>query len=589
MPLKSIQSRFRRHLKHVEGLGGRTEEHLDRYFVRRFGRLSPIRGFVAGWLALVVVLIGGLLVQNLLLSNYYQKLRPVPGGIYNEGMTGTFTNANPLYATGNVDSSISKLLFAGLFTYDNDNKLTGQLASGYSVDSAGTTYTVRLKPHLTWQDGQPLTSADVVFTYQLIQNPDAQSPLRSGWQGITVSATDPQTVVFKLPDQLASFPYNMTNGIVPEHLLDKIPAVGLRSADFNTVHPVGAGPFALQDIKVTGNDPATAQEQIELLPFAGYADGKPKLQEFIAHAYADKNDLVHAFKAGRLNGAQGLDSVPASVNGMSSVEARSPLLTAANMVFFKTSSGVLSDQQVRTALIQASNVPEIIKNLSYPTLPVQEPFLQGQLGYDPAYAQPGFDLSAAKKALDANGWIVGKDGIRSKAGQQLAFTLTAASTPEYRSNARQLQRQWRAAGVNVHLQLQNGTDFRNSLTNHSYDAILYGIAIGPDPDVFVYWDSSQADIRSANRLNLSEYKNSQADAAIEAGRTRLNPTLRTVKYRSFLQAWQHDSPALGLYQPRMLYLTNGPLAGFDAKTLNSAPDRFDNVQNWEIRQGKVTN
>jgi hypothetical protein len=38
----------------------------------------------------------------------------------------------------------------------------------------------------------------------------------------------------------------------------------------------------------------------------------------------------------------------------------------------------------------------------------------------------------------------------------------------------------------------------------------------------------------------------------------------------------------------MLYLTNGSLAGFDAQTLNSAPDRFNNVQNWEIRQGKVT-
>jgi peptide/nickel transport system substrate-binding protein len=467
--------------------------------------------------------------------------------------------------------------------------LAGQLASGYSVDSSGTTYTVRLKPHLTWQDGQPLTAADVVFTYQLIQNPDTQSPLQSSWQGITVSAPNSQTVTFKLPNPLASFPYAMTNGIVPEHLLDKVPAVGLRSADFNTVHPVGAGPFVLQDIKVTGNDPATAQEQIELLPFAGYEGGEPKLQEFIAHAYADQDDLVHAFKAGQLNGAVGLNSVPAAVSDMPSLQVHSPLLTAANMVFFKTSSGVLSDQQVRTALIQASNVPGIIKNLSYPTRPVQEPFLEGQLGYDPAYAQPGYNLDAAKKALDGAGWTVGKGGIRAKNGQPLQFTLTVADTPEYRSDGRQLRQQWRAAGVDLHLQFQNSTDFHNSLTNHSYDAVLYGIAIGPDPDVFVYWDSSQADIRAANRLNLSEYKSAQADASIEAGRTRLDPKLREVKYKSFLQAWQHDSPALGLYQPRMLYLTNGPVAGFDAKTLNSAPGRFNNVQNWEIRQGKVTN
>jgi peptide/nickel transport system substrate-binding protein len=220
---------------------------------------------------------------------------------------------------------------------------------------------------------------------------------------------------------------------------------------------------------------------------------------------------------------------------------------------------------------------------------VREPFLTGQLGYDPAYAQPGFDLKAAKSSLDAAGWTVGKNGVRSKGGQPLRFTLTAANTPEYRSVTRQLQQQWKAAGVDLRVQLLGGGDFQNALTYHNYEAVLYGIAIGPDPDVFVYWDSSQADIRSTNRLNLSEYKSSQADTAIESGRTRLDPGLRAIKYKSFLQAWQQDSPALGLYQPRMLYLTNGPVAGFNDSSLNSAADRFNNVQDWQIRQAKVTN
>jgi peptide/nickel transport system substrate-binding protein len=593
MRFKLIKLRFRRQLRHgqqqVEGLGSQTEQQVERHFVKRLGNLSPVRRFVGGWLLLMVLLIGCLLAQNMLLSNYFQTLRPVPGGIYNEGMLGTFTNASPLYATGNVNSSVSRLLFAGLLTYDDQNKLTGDLAKSYSVDSSGTSYTVRLKPHLTWQDGQPLTSADVLFTYKLIQNPDAQSPLRSSWQNIAVTAPDSQTVVFKLPNSLASFPYTMTNGIVPKHLLEKVPPADLRSADFNTIRPVGAGPFALQDIKVTGNDPATAQERIELVPFSGYQGGKPKLQEFIVHAYASEKDLVEAFKNGQLNGAEGLSSVPPAVRSVSALEVHSPLLTAANMVFFKTTSGVLANRPVRTALIQAADTRQIIKSLSYPTHAVREPFLTGQLGYDPAYAQPGFNLQAAKQALEADGWTVGKDGIRSKAGQRLSFTLSATNTPEYRSVMRQLQQQWRAVGTDVSLQLQEGSDFHNILTRHSYEAVLYGIAIGPDPDVFVYWDSSQADVRAANRLNLSEYKSSEADTSIESGRTRLDPGLRSIKYRPFLQAWQRDSPALGLYQPRMLYLTNGPLAGFNDSSLNSAADRFNNVQDWQIRQAKVTN
>lgn len=565
-----------------------AETWFDRHFVSRLDRLGPVKRFVTGWLLLVILLIGGLFTQNVLLSNYYQDLRPVPGGIYNEGVEGTFTNANPIFATSDVDRSVSRLIFAGLFTYDQHNRLAGELAQDYSVDTAGTTYTVHLKPHLTWQDGAPLTSSDVVFTYQTIQNPDTQSPLGSSWQGIDITAPDARTIVFKLPGPLASFPYNLTTGIVPKHLLGSITPARLRSADFNTVHPIGAGPFAWQAIQVTGSDPSTAQEQIAMVPFANYTRGKPKLQEFILHADASSDHLVKLFKGGDLTGLEGLSAVPPEVKHMSSAEVHSPLLTAETMVFFKMSTGVLSNQPVRNALAEGTDVPKIMKSLGYPTRAVREPLLPGQIGYDPSLVQPPFNQQAAKQILDTNGWVVGKNSVRYKNGQALEFTLTAANTAEYRAVTKQLQDQWRQLGVNAHIQLQDSSDFHNTLAYHNYDAVLYGISIGVDPDVFVYWDSSQADVRSSNRLNLSEYKNAVADASIEAGRTRLTEQLRTIKYKPFLEAWQKDYPALGLYQPRMLYLTNGRVANFGNGPFNSAADRFNNVQNWEIRQARVS-
>jgi peptide/nickel transport system substrate-binding protein len=594
MRLRLIRLRFRRRLRkgrnQVGDLSSQTEKHFDRHFVKRLGNLTmPVRRFVVAWVLLLVILIGALFVQNLALSGYYQKLRPVPGGIYNEGILGTFTNANPMYATNDVDTSVSRLLFAGLLTYDGHNQLAGDLASGYSVNATGTEYTVHLKPHLTWQDGQPLTSADVVFTYQSIQNPDAQSPLRSSWENITITAPDTHTVVFKLPGTLASFPYNMTNGIVPKHILAGIPAANLRSADFNTVHPVGAGPFAWQAIQVTGNDPSVAQEQIALVPFSGYARGAPKLRELIIHAYVSKAKLIQAFQSGQLTGAAGLSNVPSSAKKVRSLEVHSPLLTAANMVFFKTSSGVLSDVHVRQALVDGTNRQAIIKKLGYPSRIVNEPLLMGQLGYDPALAQAGYSPSAARKQLNKDGWKAGKGGIRVKDGHNLSFTLTAADTPEYRSVTRELYQQWKNIGVQLKVELQDNSDFHNTLTYHNYDAVLYGISIGTDPDVFVYWDSSQADVRSSNRLNLSEYKNVIADSALEAGRSRLEPGLRQIKYKPFLQEWQKDYPALGLYQPRFLYLTDGPVAGLSDHAINSSAGRFNNVQNWEIREAKVTN
>jgi peptide/nickel transport system substrate-binding protein len=586
---RQLKRRLTRSQRQVEDLGQHAERDMDRYLFRRFGRLFPVRRFVIGWLLLFVLLICGVFGQSLLLDGYYQTLKPVPGGMYSEGILGTFTNANPIYATSDADTTVSHLLFAGLFTYNSKNQLVGDLASRYTINSVGTTYTVYLKPHLTWQDGVPLTAQDVAFTYHLIQNPDAQSPLQGSWQNVSVSAPNPTTVVFKLQDVLASFPYSLTNGIVPQHLLQNIPFDELRSANFNTVDPVGAGPFAWQAIQVSGDNPTDAQVQIALRPFANYQGGKPKLQQFVVHTYADQDQLIGAFQSGQLNGLEGLSEVPKAISQMSSTQVHSLMLTAGTYVFFKTSSGVLADQLVRQALIEGANVPNIITNLGYLTRPVKEPLLEGQLGYSTAYVEPSYNPAAASQLLTQDGWIMGTNGIRYKAGQPLSFGLTATNSSEYTSVSQQLVSQWRRLGVSVQVQLQPADSFTVTLSSHDYDAVLYGISIGVDPDVFVYWDSSQADVRSDNRLNLSEFKNATADEALESGRTRLNPALRAIKYQPFLQVWQQDAPALGLYQPRVLYITNGLVAGLADNTVNTASDRLNNVQNWEVNVARVTN
>lgn len=206
-------------------------------------RLGRVRRFIAIWVALIILLLGGLFIQIRRLQSYYLTNQPAPGGIYNEGILGSFTNVNPIYASGSVDSSVSRLVFAGLFTFNDKNQLVGELAKSYTVDARGTTYTVSLKDNLQWQDGKPLTAEDVVFTYTTIQNPDTKSPLASSWQGIKVAAIDKKTVSFTLPSILSAFPYSMVNGIIPKHVLGKVAPDQMRSVLFNTNSPIGSGPL----------------------------------------------------------------------------------------------------------------------------------------------------------------------------------------------------------------------------------------------------------------------------------------------------------------------------------------------------------
>ncbi|MEK7153818.1 MAG: peptide ABC transporter substrate-binding protein [Patescibacteria group bacterium] len=585
---RAFKLRFRRRLRmrklQVEELGQQAEQQLERNFFRRLDRLADVRRFVLTWILLLVLLAGCVVAQIGALRSYYQVPAPAPGGTYSEGILGSFTNANPLYATSPVDMAVSELLFASLLTYDGNNNLIGDLAQDWSVDERGTLYTIHLKPNLKWHDGKPLTAEDVVFTYGVIQNPDAQSPLNPSWSGIQVAQVDALTVTFRLPNELSSFPYSLTNGIVPKHILDGESMGALRTLRFNTTQPVGAGPFMFNALEVTGGAAENREERIALDPFEQYHAGKPKLNRFVVHAFRNERQLIDSFQAKDINAAAGLTKLPAEFEDNSGVYVYNMPLTAEVMAFFKMSEGILADVQVRQALVRATDAITIIKNLQYPTLPVREPFLQNQLGYNAAYAQAGYDLAGANTLLEAQGWKLGRDEIRRKDGVPLAFSLTVQADSEYADVALMLKQQWRLAGVDVEIIPQNNTDFQTTLASHGYEALLYGISIGKDPDVLVYWDSKHADVRAENRLNFSEYRSAVADSALQAGRTRSDAALRVIKYQPFLQAWHDDAPAVALYEPRFLYLTRSQVHGLDEHDINAEVERFTNVHNWMIRE-----
>jgi peptide/nickel transport system substrate-binding protein len=587
MRYQTVRKVFLKRRKSAIDLSKQASYNLEKNFIGRFDRLLGVRRFVSTWLLFWLLLAMVTVWQLASLSGYFQTIQPVPGGIYNEGILGTLTNVNPIYATSEVDTSLSHLIFAGLLRYNSQDQLVDCLASSWSVDSAGTVYTVKLKPGLTWQDGKPLTAADVVFTFDTIQNADADSPLYSSWQGISIKAVNSTTVQFTLPNPLASFPYNLTVGIIPKHILGNIPPSDLRAANFNTLSPIGAGPFMWHGIAVSGNTPQNASERIALIPFSDYVLGKPKLSEFIVDAYASQSQLVDAFTAGQLTAVTGIDSVPLQISKMSGVEIHSLILTAGVYVFFKTQNNILSDQAIRKALVLGSDPNIIIDRLGYDTIPVNEPLLVGQLAYNHRYAQVTDQPVQADNLLTKDGWVMAKNGWRYKNHQALVFNLVTTDTPENQLVVGILQKQWRAIGVNLEPIFESPVTYQATLQDHNYDSTLEGISIGTDPDVFVYWDSSQYDPRSSG-LNLSEYDNPTVDSALEQGRTRLNPALRVIKYQPFLEAWQQDAPALGLYQPRVIYITKSTVYGLTGKQINSPADRFNGVENWEIVTEGVT-
>lgn len=586
---RATKLRWRRKVKQrqrqIEGIGSQTEEHIDKHFFRRLGRLYEVRRFILSWVLLLLVLIGGLIVQTRALGDYYLKLVPVKGGIYSEGMIGSYTNSNPIFAVTDVNVSVSRLLFSGLLTYDNNSKLANDLAEDWSVDETGKVYKVKLRDNLFWHDGEPLTAEDVAFTIKMIQNPDTRSSYFSAWQGIKVATSGPHEVKFTLPTILASFPHSLTTGILPEHKFQDVEPAALRGSLFNTVEPVGSGPFKWKDIEVVGDTVEQREQRIALSAYDKYHLGRPRIDEFIIRAFLNEAPLVKSFEEGKLNAV--VDSSSMSLGGNDVGEKNVPL-TGAVMAFLNTKAPMLADTKVRQALTAATDRSAVLSHLSYESVPVNGPLLPEHIGYREDLMQHAFNSERAAALLNEAGWVIDPaTGIRAKDGQPLRLTLNTLSSVEYAAVANQLQKQWREVGVDLTVDSLDQSDLQSRIDERSYDVLVYGILMGPDPDQFAYWHSTQADARSQRRLNFSDYASQAADEALEAGRTRIDPELRAAKYDPFLQAWRNDAPAIALYRPRFLYTVYGRLYNFNEKSLNNPADRYNNVHEWMIRTDRA--
>jgi peptide/nickel transport system substrate-binding protein len=578
-----LKRNYRRRKKNALLLGRQADEQIEELLIRRFDRLVYVKRFVILWTLLFVALFFGTAMQLRALGPHYQELSPAPGGIYSEGLVGNFTNANPIYASGAADTSVSRLIFSGLFKYDTNNKLTGDLAKDWILNDSQTRYTINLHKDISWQDGQPFTADDVVFTYQTIQTIEAQSPLYSSWQGIKVSKKDNYTVYFDLASPLSAFPYSLTNGIIPAHAFKGVKPISMRTTPFNN-KPIGTGPFEWKYVEVTGKTDIDREQRISLAANNNYHEGRPKLDGFNLTTFNNDEKLIAAFNNKRINAMSGLESAQDNIKKDSNIHVYNTPLTSAVMAFFNTSHPILNDTNTRKALVSAVDRGNIANMLEYPVKLVDSPLLSSQAGYDPSVVEAGFSVDGADQLLDKAGWLRGSDN-RTKNGQPLKLTLAAEDSPAYTQVAQYLQSQWNKVGVRVDVHYYSSDDLQKAvIPSHDYDILLYGVSLGVDPDVFAYWDSSQASLSSQGHLNLSEYKSKAADQALESARTRADPSLRITKYKAFLTAWSNDAPALALYQPNMLYISRGTVFNYERKESNTSADRFYNVNQWMIRQ-----
>ena len=368
------------------------------------------------------------------------------------GMTQEPGTLDPIVGTLAVETDVDQLIFSGLTRFDEHGNHVPDLAEAVptrangGISPDGRIITYHLVHNAQWQDGVPVTSADVKFTYDAIMNPNNNVVGRVLYEEIArIETPDPYTVrlVLKRPwaPVLDAFSDANQGAIVPAHLLAKYDNVN--HVDFNSA-PVGSGPYKLVEWR-------RGSEMIfEANP--NFYRGAPKIKRVRLRFLTNDNTMTIALQSHELDEGDKLNI--STYANLGNVSGMLPALTTQTWwehLTFNHGRAPTNDPRVRLALCYGFDVHEIYAKVAHGLGmlgPGSEnpatPWYNQKLRYYP------FDPRRASELLDAAGWRMGPDGVRLKDGKRLTLTIMSTSGNISREQTEViLQQRWRAIGVEL--------------------------------------------------------------------------------------------------------------------------------------------
>jgi len=538
---------------------GQQFSHLKKF-------LNP-KEFLIIKICFLVIIVNAIYLGIIFTKDHLQYL-PASGGDYIEGIVGYPQTLNPLYAVNrDVDSDISRLIYSRLFKYDNNGHLSYDLVDNMEASEDNKEYLLTIKQGVKWHNGGELTVDDILFTFNLIKNPNYRSPLRASLNELTAEKVDDYTIRFKLTEPYAPFPELLMFGILPKSLWENISPAAAPLSDLN-LKPIGSGPFKFKSL--VHSSQGDLRDYI-LGANQDYYDGVPYLKTITFKFYTSTNEAVAA-----LNDKQvmGLSYLPfnnhSDVLTKNSLEFHELLQPRIISLFFNTEKNkTLADKDVRLALVKSLNRDEILNDtLAGAAVRADGPIWSNSFAYNQDLIKYEYEPEAASTII--------KD-------KPLELTLTVVDVGNNRDLAENIKNYWEQTGVKVTLKMLASEQAATVVKDRDFEVLLYGQSVGGDPDVYVFWHSSQI---GGSGLNLAAFSNSDADKLLADARSNANNDERSEKYKQFQKIVSENLPAIFLYSPTYTYIQVKTLQGFNGTAIVNPADRFDNANSWYIHTSK---
>jgi len=521
-----------------------------------------------------------LMIANLIYKN--TVIQPTTGGSYTEGVVGQPTTINPILAGANdADQDLIQLLFADLIN----------LTESYTTSTEGSVWTITLKDDIFWSDGEPITTADVVFTIETIQNPEAKSPQQSNWQGIETTRLSNKEIQFNLKTPYAYFLDNLRSlRPVPSHIFSVIPPSNLRLSAFN-LEPISSGPYQFVSYQKEKTGFITSY-QLKVNPT--YSGQNALIEKFNLKFFPNYNDAILAFNQKNIDGLGGIDASDLDKLKINHDTYQISIPRYYAIFFNPTVNPLLKETALRQALTLATNKQKILQDVLLEKGIVTNGPLPPYLpGYIPdVYKDDRSSLKEAAALLEANGWSIDPESentFRTKTIQKeevaLKFSLVVPDISFLVSSANIIQQDWRNIGIDLELITAPVEEIQtNYVRSRNYDMLMFGNILRSNADIYSFFHSSQ---RFQPGLNLSLYNNNKVDALLESLRQEFNPDNRLTDLEKIQQIIHDDYPAIFLFSPDYLYAAPQNLGGISQDFIISSSGRFSNINEWFLKTTRV--
>jgi peptide/nickel transport system substrate-binding protein len=437
---------------------------------------------------------------------------------------------NPLFGSTMAEARVNELLFDGLYTDNQELATTPSLAASAELSPDKTEMTLTLRDDVTWQDGQPLTAADVVFTIQAMQDKGTLSTEAGRVAFIkAVSAVDDHTVKLKFVRPEARPEDKLLFKILPAHAFT---GTAVKRTDPFRSKPVGSGPWSL--VKYNEDNSISFKASDSFRSPVGISD-------LTMREVSDKNYQAKLLLYESLEGlVRVLPRDLAMLQNNRKVELYPYQTNSWWYVGFNLKRAPFDDPNVRKALSELIDVPSLLAPVGTGDL-LSGPFVKSSPYYNHDVNPIAHDDDDAKALLTAAGWTQSGNAW-TKNGKPLAINIAAHQSLESAQEITiNLQSQLQGAGLTVNVEFLDDAAWKSRVwRDRDFDLVLSQWTFDRNEDI-------REQFYSTGSRNFESYANPEVDKLLDKARDAIDPFVRKSALREVHKRVHDDAPMVFLW------------------------------------------